>query len=131
PLPLTAIPLAVRNDPESWEAIRLGWIQDPEWPNEHYSAKVERVDREEGTLCIMTGAQRRTVVIADDTAMLVFHADEYFPMKDRLCDEHLLPGATVILMTRRKDGTEIVFQLQLVAGADQGVALPAAGARSP
>jgi hypothetical protein len=130
PLPLSAIPLAVRNDPESWEAIRLGWIQDPEWPNEYYSAKIDRVDREEGTICVTTAAQKRTVVIADDTEMLIFHGDEYYPMKDRLHDDHLLPGATVIVMSRRKEGTEIVFQLQLVAGEDQGAGQRVA-ARSP
>src|SRR6516162_2032042 len=70
-LPLTAIPLAVRNDPESWEAVRLGWIHDPDWPNEFYNARIDRVDAKEGTLRVTAGQDQRNIVIADDTEMIL------------------------------------------------------------
>jgi hypothetical protein len=43
-------------------------------------------------------------------------------MKERLNDENLRPGATVILMTKRKGTAEIAFQLQLIAPESAPVA---------
>src|ERR1700733_7189258 len=76
-LPLPSIPLAVRHDPESWDAVRLGWIQDPEWPNEYYSATIEQVDVDEAILCVLAKGEKRTVVIADDTELLLLQSCEY------------------------------------------------------